>query len=92
MAMTNTAMKCLIFRMKSHDKVEQIPAISLLLELESEDRQEIWKGNIHDLLFLSISEKQRVEVLNGAILLLGLLKSLAQLIPPSSSGLYEHMT
>jgi len=78
--------------MKSHGKVEQISAISLLLELESEVKHGILKGNIHGMQFLPISRKQRVEVLNGVILLLGLLESLAQLILPSNTGLYEHTT
>jgi len=37
--------KCLKFRTKSHGKVEQIPAISLLLKLVSEDKHEIWNGS-----------------------------------------------
>ena len=72
--------------------MEQILAISMLLELESKDRYEIWKGNIYGMQFLPIFEKKRVEVLNGAILFLGLLESSAQLILPSSTGLYEHTT
>ena len=44
MVMKNTATKCLKFRWTSHSKVEQIPAISLVLELEKKYDMESRKG------------------------------------------------
>jgi len=91
MAMKNIALKCPKFRMKSHGKVEQISTISLLLKLESEDGHRIRKREHSWSVVFPNIRKAEIKVLNGAILLLGLVESLTQLILPSSTGLCEHM-